>query len=60
MELKFLVASDISSFRCVFKSRVCNRAAHELATLGLGSAKGEEHITCNIPDNVRVIVVDDM
>lgn len=48
------------SFQCVSKPKVCNRAAHELAVLGLCNVEGEEHFTCNVPDKVHVIVADDM
>lgn len=33
-EIKSLVSSAFISFECSFKSRVCNRAAHELAAQG--------------------------
>ena len=42
------------------RSRVCNRAAQGLAAFGVGSVEGEEHLSCNIPDCVSVIVVDDL
>ena len=33
-EIKSLVSSCFISFECFFKSRDCNKAAHELAVLG--------------------------
>lgn len=33
-EIKSLASSAFISFECSSKSRVCNRVAHELATLG--------------------------
>jgi len=39
-ELKSFVSSNFINFKCVSRSRVCNRAAHELAALGVGSVKG--------------------
>jgi hypothetical protein len=59
-ELKSLVESDLLSFQCVFGPRSCNRAPHELAALGLCCVDGEEHITCDVPENIIVIVTDDM
>jgi len=53
-ELKSLVSSNFKNFECVSRSRVCNRAAHGLATFGVGSVEGEEHITCTSPNNVLV------
>jgi len=60
-EVKSLVDSNLLSFQCVFNSRNCNRAAHELAVLGLCCVEGEEHITCDdVPENILVIVADDL
>ena len=41
-------------------SRNCNKAAHVLAALGVGGVEGEEHVSCNPPDSVVVIVADDL
>lgn len=59
-EVKSLVDSNLLSFQCVFNSRNCNRAAHELAVLGLCCVEGEEHITCDVLENILVIVADDL
>ena len=53
-EIKSLMSSCFISFECSFKSRDCNKAAHELAVLG--------HL-CNpressIPESVRIIVAN--
>ena len=34
VEIKSIVSSCFISFECPFKSRDCNKAAHELAVLG--------------------------
>lgn len=31
-----------------------------LAVLGVGDAEGEEHVSCNVPNSVGVIVADDL
>ena len=56
-ELKSLVSSN---FINLSRSRVCNRAAQGLAAFGVGSVEGEEHTTCTAPDNVLVIVVEEL
>jgi hypothetical protein len=45
-ELKFLVESKFLNFQCVFRPRSCNKAAHELAVMGLSCVEGKEHISC--------------
>ena len=45
---------------CVFKGRECNRAAHELAILGRMCIQGEEQVSSSIPEDVRVIVANDL
>jgi hypothetical protein len=59
-ELKSLSVTNFISFECVHVSRCCNKAAHVLAALGVGDAEGEEHVSCNVPDSVGVIVADDL
>ena len=49
LEVKSLVDSNLLSFH---KSRNCNRAAHELVVLGLCCVEGEEHITCDVSENI--------
>jgi hypothetical protein len=59
--VKSLTSLNFLSFDCVFKATTCcNRAAHELARLGVSCVEGEVHITCNAPDSVFVIVADDL
>jgi len=53
-------SKKIISFECVHVSRNCNKAAHVLAALGVGGVEGEEHVSCNPPDSVVVIVADDL
>lgn len=48
-ELKFLVRENILEFECNFLSRVGNRAAHALPTLGYDCVEGEELITSSVP-----------
>ena len=59
-EIKNLVSSCFLSFQCVFRSRECNQAAHELAKLGLLCNQGEEQIMSSIPEGVHVCVANDM
>jgi hypothetical protein len=59
-ELKSFTSANFISFECVYVSRVCNKAAHVLAALGVGSTEGMEHISCDIPNSVNVTVVDDL
>ena len=58
-ELKFIISTSFSSFECVYILRICNKAAHVLAAVGVSSTEGEEHLSCNTLDCVNVIVVDD-
>ena len=59
-ELKFFISTNFISFECVRIPRICNKAAHVLAALGVDSTEGAEHLACNVPDSVNVIVVDDL
>ena len=59
-ELKFLVRVNFSEFKCNFLSRVGNRAAHALATLGSEYVEGEALITSYVPRDVHVIVAGDL
>jgi hypothetical protein len=45
---------------CNHVPRECNKAAHVLATFGVGSTEGIEHISCVVPDSVSVIMDDDL
>jgi hypothetical protein len=56
----FLVHVNLLEFECKFLSRVGNRAAHALAALGYVCVEGEDLITSSIPDDVHVIVSDDL
>ena len=49
-ELKFIVSTSFVSFECI----------HVPRNGGVGSTEGEEHLSCNTPDCVNVIVVDDL
>jgi hypothetical protein len=42
-ELKSLTSLNFLSFDCVFKATTCNRAAHELARLGVSCVKESPH-----------------
>jgi hypothetical protein len=59
-ESKFLVESNFLNFQCVFRPHFCNKAAHEFAVMGLSCVEGEEHISCDVPVNIRVLVADDL
>ena len=59
-ETKFLLASNFLSWKCVFIGRICNRAAHELAALGNLCNEGEELISISVPENIAVIVANDL
>jgi hypothetical protein len=55
-----LSRTNFSNFTCKFLGRAGNRAAHVLACLGYGCIEGEALITSSIPDDVSVIVSDDL
>jgi ribonuclease HI len=59
-ELKSLARSNFNAFVCNFLGRDGNRAAHALAGLGYSCIEGEALITSTIPDDVFVIVSDDL
>lgn len=59
-EIKSLIELNFISVECVFACRICNRAAHELAALGLACNEGEEEFTNSLPQSVSVIVADDL
>jgi len=59
-ELKSFMSANFTSYDCIHISRECNKAAHVLAALGVGSTEGLEHISCVVPDSVNVIVIDDL
>jgi hypothetical protein len=58
-ELRSLDRSNFIHFECIFKSRVCNAAAHALANMRYECVEGEEIIGNYVPLNVNVIVVAD-
>ena len=59
-ELKLFASLNFSDFTCNFLGRSRNRAAHVLASLGYGCIEGQALITSAIPDDVLVIVSDDL
>jgi hypothetical protein len=59
-KLKSLARSNFIAFVCNFLGRDGNRAAHALAGLGYSYIEGEALITSTIPDDVFVIVSDDL
>ena len=59
-EIKSLVPSCFISFECSFKSRDCNKTAHELAVLGYLCNPGEEQVMSSIPESVHVIVANNL
>lgn len=60
MSNKFLTRLNFSSFVCKFLGRTGNRAAHILASQGYGCVEGEALISRTLPDDVIVIVADDL
>ena len=56
VEIKDLVASNLLSFCCAFIPHIGNCAAHEMAVLGLSRVEGAEHISCDVPKTICVIV----
>ena len=42
-KLKFIASTSFVSFECINVLRNCNKAAHVLAAVGVGSTEGEEH-----------------
>jgi hypothetical protein len=59
-ELKFLARVNFIYFECNFLSRDGNRVAHAMAALGFGCIEREEFITSSAPQDVHVIVCDDL
>jgi ribonuclease HI len=59
-ELKSLTWFNFNVFVYNFLGRDGNRAAHALAGLGYSCIEGEALITSTIPDDVFVIVTDDL
>ena len=60
VEIKSLVSSCFISFECSFKSRDCNKAAHELAVFGHLCNPEEEQVMSSIRESVYVIVANDL
>lgn len=50
---------NFTSFECIYASRVCNAAAHELAGLGFPGSEGEGIVTDFVPNVIVVIVGND-
>jgi hypothetical protein len=48
------------SFECVHVGRLCNDAAHVLAKMGYLCPEVEEIISISIPDDISVIVANDL
>ena len=59
-EIKFLSRSNFISFECVHVGRTCNEAAHVLAKMGYLCPEGEEIISDSMPDDIFVIVANDL
>ena len=59
-ELKSFSRLNFSDFVCNFLGRAGNRASHVLASLGYGCVEGEALFTSVIPDDVLVIVSEDL
>ena len=59
-EIKSLSILNFINFECVFVGRSCNEAAHELAKLGYLCLEGEEIISNSLPDDIVVIVANDL
>jgi hypothetical protein len=59
-ELKSFTYANFIRCDCNHVPRECNKAAHVLAALGVGSTKGIEHISYDVPDSINVIVADDL
>jgi hypothetical protein len=59
-EIKLSLASNFLFWKCVFIGRKCNRAAHELVALGNLCNEGEEVISNSLPENIVVIVANDL
>jgi len=50
-ELKSLTSANFIRCECVHVPSECNKTAHVLAALGVGSTEGIEHISCDVPGN---------
>lgn len=59
-ELKFMCSLNFIEFSCNFLGKAGNRATHVLAALGYECVEGEELISSLIPDDILVIVFDDL
>ncbi|XP_066373674.1 uncharacterized protein [Miscanthus floridulus] len=59
-ELKSFASLNFRNFTCNFLGRAGNKAAHVLASLGYDCVEGEALITSAIPDDIVVIVSDDL
>jgi hypothetical protein len=59
-ELKSFASLNFSNFTCNFLGRARNKAAHVLASLGYDCVEGEALISSVIPDDIVVIVSNDL
>ena len=59
-ELKFLVLVNFSRFCCVSASGECNRVAHAIAASGYECVEGFGQILSSLPDQINVIVADEL
>jgi ribonuclease HI len=59
-EIKFQARLNFTSFVCIHVSRSCNQAAHELASLGYLCSEGNGVIADSVPENITVIVANDL
>jgi hypothetical protein len=59
-ELNPFASLNFSNFTCNFLGRAKNKAAHVLVSLGYDCVKGEALISSAIPDDIVVIVSDDL
>lgn len=59
-EIKIPSSLNFIHFQCLFASRVCNVAAHELVKFGSVCIEGEEIISDSMPNCIFVIVANDL
>lgn len=58
-EVKFLLVSNFFDFKCVFGSRICKKATHELAVLGTLVMKVMRSLD-PLPESISVMVANGM
>jgi ribonuclease HI len=59
-ELNPFASLNFSNFTCNFLDRARNKAAHVLVNLGYDCVKGEALISSAVPDDIVVIISDDL